>query len=99
MFLVISLVPFLVLRISKFSLTTPFSYFCSRIRLTADVRTLGGGIPGLAGAAASRGVASVLVVSMSMSDARSGAKNFRVATNLGGVSTAENAAFFEVGAL
>jgi hypothetical protein len=81
MFLVITLVPFLVLRNSKFSLTTPFSCFCSRIRLTADVRTIGGGRPGLAGAAASRGVASVLAESVSMSDARGGAKKFRVATS------------------
>jgi hypothetical protein len=36
---------------------------------------------------------------VSMSDARSGAKKFRVATSLRGVSTAENAAFFDVGTL
>jgi hypothetical protein len=53
-----TLVPFLVLRNSKFSLTTIFSCFCSRIRLTAVVRTIRGG-PGLAGAAASRDVASM----------------------------------------
>jgi hypothetical protein len=41
-FLVMTLVPFLVLRNSKFSLTTLFSCFCSRISLTADVRTIGG---------------------------------------------------------
>jgi hypothetical protein len=79
-----TLSPFLVLRNSKFSLTTPFNCFCSRIRLTADVRTIGGGRPGLAGAAASHGVASVLVESVSMSDALSGAKKFRVATSLEG---------------
>jgi hypothetical protein len=62
-----------------------FSCFCSRIRLTADVRTIGGGRPGLAGVAASRGVVSVLVESVSMSDAWSGAKKFRVASSLGGV--------------
>jgi hypothetical protein len=33
------------------------SCFCSRIRLTEDVKAIGGGQPGLAGAAASRGVA------------------------------------------
>jgi hypothetical protein len=44
---------------SKFSLTTPFSCFYDWIRLPADVRTIGGGQPVLAGAAASRGVASV----------------------------------------
>jgi hypothetical protein len=59
MILLMTLVPFHVLRNSKFSLTTPFSCFCSRIRMTADVRTIGGGRPGLAGVAASRGVASV----------------------------------------
>jgi hypothetical protein len=85
MFLVMTLVPFLVLRNSKFSLTTPFSCFCSRIRLMVGVRTIGGGRPGLAGVAASHGVASVLVESVSMSDARSGAKKFQVATSLGGV--------------
>jgi hypothetical protein len=96
MFLVMTLVPFHVLRNWKFSLTTHFSCFCSRIRLTADVRIIGGGRPGLAGAAVSRGVTSVLVESVSMSDARSGAKKFRVATSLGGVSTAVCAASFEV---
>jgi hypothetical protein len=85
MFLVMTLVPFFfVLRNSKFSLTTPFSCFCSRIRLTEDVRTIGDGRPGLEGAAALRGVASVLVESVSMSDAQSGAKKFGVATSLGG---------------
>jgi hypothetical protein len=54
----------------------------------------------LAGATASRGVASMLVESVSISDVRSGAKKFRVATSFGGgVSTAKNAAFFEVVAL
>jgi hypothetical protein len=84
MFLVMTLVPFLVLRNSQFPPTTPFSCFCSRIRLTADVRTIEGGQLGLAGVAASRGVASVLVESVSMSDARSGAKEFWVVTSLGG---------------
>jgi hypothetical protein len=99
MFLMMTLVPFLVLRLSKFILTTTFSCFCSRIRLTADVRTIGGGRPGLAGAAASRGVASVWVESVSMSDAWTGAKKFRVATSFVGVSTAVQAAFFQFGAL
>jgi hypothetical protein len=99
MFLVMTFVPFLVLRNLKFSLTTPFSCSYNWIRLTADVRTIGGRRPGLAGAAALRGMASVLVESVSMSDAGSGAKKFRVATSLGGVSTAVHAAFFEVGAL
>jgi hypothetical protein len=96
---VVTLVPFLVLRNSKVLLTKVFSCFCSRIRLTADVRTIGGGRPGLAGAAASRGVATVLAEIVSMSDARSGIKNFRVSTSLRGVSTAAHAAFFEVGAV
>jgi hypothetical protein len=39
--LVMTLVPFLVLRNSKSSLTTPFSCFCSWIRLTANVRIIG----------------------------------------------------------
>jgi hypothetical protein len=41
-------------------------------------------------------VTSVLVESVSMSDAQSGAKKFRVVTSFGGVSTVVNAAFFEV---
>jgi hypothetical protein len=45
MLLVMTLVPFLVLRNSKSSLTTPFSCFCSWIRLTADIRIIGGGLP------------------------------------------------------
>jgi hypothetical protein len=45
---------------------------------------LGGGRSGLAGAAASRGVASELAESVSMSDVRSGVKTFRVVTTLGG---------------
>jgi hypothetical protein len=94
MFLVMTLVPFLVLRNSKFSLAKLFSCFCSKIRLTADVRTIGGGRPGLAEPAVSRGVALVLVESVSMSDARSGAKKFQVATSLGGVSAAVHAALF-----
>jgi hypothetical protein len=49
-FLVVTLVPFLVLWNSKFSLTTRFSCFCNWIRLRADVRTIGGGRPVLAGA-------------------------------------------------
>jgi hypothetical protein len=44
-------------------------------------------------------VASVLAESVSMSDAWSGAKKFRVTTSLGGMSTAVHAAVFEVGAL
>jgi hypothetical protein len=88
MFLVMTLVPFLVLRNSEFSLTTHFNCFCSTIRLTVDFRTIGGGRPVLAGTVASRGEASVLVESVSMSHAWSGAKKFRMATSLGGVSTA-----------
>jgi hypothetical protein len=91
-FLVMTLVPILLLRNSKFSRTTRFSYFCSRMRLTADVRTIGGGRPVLAGAVASRGEDSVLAESVSTSHARSGAKKFRVATSLGGVSTAADTA-------
>jgi hypothetical protein len=39
-------------------------------------------------------VASVLVESVSMSDARSGAKKFRVAISLWGMRTAVHTAFF-----
>jgi hypothetical protein len=46
----------------------------------------------LAGAVASRAEASVLAESVSMSHARSGAKKFRVATSLGDVCTAADAA-------
>jgi hypothetical protein len=53
MFLVLTPVPFLVLRNSKVLLVTPCSCFCSRIRLTADDRIIGGGLPDLAGSAAS----------------------------------------------
>jgi hypothetical protein len=67
--------------------------------LTADIRSTGGGRPLLAGAAGSRGVASMLAESVSMSDVRSWTKKFRVATSLGVVSTAVHAAFFEVGAV
>jgi hypothetical protein len=56
-----------------------------------------GGLSVLAGVDASRGVSSVLAESVSMSDARSGAKKFRGATSLGGLSTAVHAAFYEVG--
>jgi hypothetical protein len=79
MLIVMTLVPFLVLWNSKYPLTT---IFINKISLTAVVRTIGDSRPFLVGAAASRGVASVLVESVSMSDARSGAKEFRVATSL-----------------
>jgi hypothetical protein len=49
--------------------------------------------PVLAGASASRGVASVLT------DARSWANKFQVASSLGGVSMAVHAPFFKVGAI
>jgi hypothetical protein len=75
-----------------------FSCVCSRIKLTADVRIIVGGPPALAGAA-SCGVALMLAESVSMSDARRGAKKFRMATSLGGKSTAVHADFFEVGAV
>jgi hypothetical protein len=64
MVLMITLAPFLVLRNSKLSLTTPFSCFYNWIRLTADVRTTGGSRPVFTGAAASCGVASVLAESV-----------------------------------
>jgi hypothetical protein len=54
MLLVMTLVPFLVLQNSKFSLTTPFSCFCNWIRLMSDVRIIGGGRTVLTGAVASR---------------------------------------------
>jgi hypothetical protein len=38
-------IPFLVLRNSKSSHATPFSCFYNWIRLTADVRNIGGGLP------------------------------------------------------
>jgi hypothetical protein len=64
MLLVMTLVPFLVLRNSKFSLTTALSCFCNWIRLTADVRIIGGGRPVLVGAVASLGEDSVLAESV-----------------------------------
>jgi hypothetical protein len=76
-----------------------FSCFCSRISLAADISSIGDGRPGLAGPAVSRGVASVLLESGSISDARSGAKKSRVATSLWGVSTVVHVAFFEFGAV
>jgi hypothetical protein len=45
MFLVTTLVTFLVLRNSKVSLATPFNCICNWIRLVADVNTPGGGLP------------------------------------------------------
>lgn len=80
---VMTLVPFLVLQNSKFSLSTPFSCFGNWIRLTTDVRTTGGSLPVFLGAIALRGEASVLAESMSMSVARSRVKKFQLATSLG----------------
>jgi hypothetical protein len=97
MLLVMTLFKFLALRNSKLSLTTLFSCFCSRIRLTADVRTIAGDHPVLAGAAVSRAVASVLAESMSMLDSRSGERNSPWRPPLVGVYTAVHGAFFEVG--
>jgi hypothetical protein len=55
MALVMTLVPFLVLRNSNFSLTTLYSCFCNWIRL---VRIIGGGIPVSAGSTSSFELAS-----------------------------------------
>jgi hypothetical protein len=85
MLFVMSLVLFLVLWNSKFSLTTPFSCFCNWIRLTADVRTIRGGRPVLAGAVASCGEASVSAESVSMSDAWRRLKIFQLAISLGSI--------------
>jgi hypothetical protein len=74
MFLVMNLVPFFVLRNYKPSLITPFSCFCSWIRLTADVSIIGGGLPVFPGAVVLRDEASVPAESISISAARSGAK-------------------------
>jgi hypothetical protein len=80
-----------VLRNSKFSLTSLFSCFCNWIRLTEDVRPIGGGRPVLTGAVGSPGEAS-LAESVSMLHVRSGSKKFRMATSLWGVSTAADTA-------
>jgi hypothetical protein len=100
---VVTLVPFLVLRNLKFSLTTPLSYFCNRIRLTADVRIIGGGGPVLAGAVASLDEDWVLAESVSMLRVRSGAKKLRMETSVEGVSAAAGTVvgtgFFEIGAV
>jgi hypothetical protein len=66
MTLVMTLVLFLVLQNSKFSLTTLCSCFCSGIRLAVDVRIVGGGLPVLLGTASTFEVASVKEASVSM---------------------------------
>jgi hypothetical protein len=43
--LVITRVPVLVFRNSKLPLTKPLSFFCNWIRLVAEVRIMGGGLP------------------------------------------------------
>jgi hypothetical protein len=82
--LVMTLVPFLVLRNSKFYLTTFFSCSCNCIRLVVDVRIVGGGLPVLPGTASSFEVTSVPEASVSMSAALRRAKKFQVTTSLGG---------------
>jgi hypothetical protein len=74
--LVITLVLFLVLRNSKFSLTTLCNCFCRLIRLVVDVRIIGGGLPVLPGTASSFEVAPVPEASISMSAALRGRKIF-----------------------
>jgi hypothetical protein len=52
MSLATALVPFLVFRNSKSRRATPFSFFCSWIRLAAVVNTMGGGLLDYTGAEA-----------------------------------------------
>jgi hypothetical protein len=84
MLLVKTLVPFLVLRNSAFSLATTCSCFCNRIRLVVDVRIITGGLPVLLGTAFSFEFASLTEASVSMSAAVREAKKFRVTTSLEG---------------
>jgi hypothetical protein len=92
-----------VLRNSKSSLTTLVSCFCSWIRLTADVRIIGVGLPVFPGGVSLHDVASLLAESVSISVVRSGAKKLRVTTSSCGVLTWADAAvgiaFLEVGAV
>jgi hypothetical protein len=74
--LVMTLVPFLILRNSKFSLITFCSGFAKLIRLVVDVRIIGGGLPVLPGTASSFEVASIPEESMAKSVALRGAKSF-----------------------
>jgi hypothetical protein len=67
------LVPFLVLRNSKFPLTTLWSCFWNWISLMVDYRIIGGGLPVLPGTASSFEVPSVPEASVSMSAALGGA--------------------------
>jgi hypothetical protein len=85
--LVITLVPFLVVRNSKLFSTTFFSCFWSWIRLVADVSTIGGGLPVLLAVDSSHGEPSVVEDSVSISATRRGAKKFRVTTAFGGELT------------
>jgi hypothetical protein len=81
---VIALVPFLVLRNSKFSLTTFLITFCNCIRLVAAVFTIEGGLPVNTGTASSCVVASALEEFVSMVAALREAKKLRVTTTFGG---------------
>jgi hypothetical protein len=67
------------------SLTTICSCFRKWIRLVADVWIIGGSLPVLPGTAFSFEVVSVREVSVSMSVALRGAKNFKVTTSLKGI--------------
>jgi hypothetical protein len=78
-----TLVPFLVQRNSKLSLTTLFSCFCNWIRLVAEVRIIGGGLPVLPRTASSCAMASAPEESVSISVALRRAKIW-VATSLRG---------------
>jgi hypothetical protein len=84
MLLVMTLVPFLLLRNSKFPLTTLYSCFCNGIRLVVDVRIIGGGLPVLPGTASSFEFASVPEASVSMSTVLGGRRNILGDDFLGG---------------
>jgi hypothetical protein len=83
MSLVTTLVQLLVLHSSKFCRATPFSFFCSWIRLAADVSTIGGGRAYFFGAADSSALGCASGASVSIWDVRKGARKFLVGTCTG----------------
>jgi hypothetical protein len=98
---VMTLVPFLKLRKSKFSLTKPFSPFYNWIRLVADVRTIEDGLHALPETASSGDMAFEPEISVPISVFQRVASKFRVVNYFGGVFKATDimAAFFHVRAV
>jgi hypothetical protein len=80
MSLVRTLVPFLVLRNSKSSLTTFYTCFWNWMKLTADLRIIGGGLSLFPGAVALQDEASLPADSVFISVAQSEAKKLGTAT-------------------